>query len=239
MSNCINIGDMTLNDLAPYILGKCFTGEDPHIVRGNPDILQCFVDMLNANPIAKEFFNSYEVHNNFFETMPDFAHAIPKELQAECFYATKNGEDGSGVMCYEIPAICTYVLRKAWAECDGIPNMILKVIPMSVLCQMLQQNYFMGGLTLRDVICTTCSPDYNPLSFKHLKNKVGDFTEIYVASTDMVAVVPNAIADCLDDDGISRIEVTPNGLASNGILLRTMANYVGAINSIYDLRELI
>ena len=51
----------------------------------------------------------------------------------------------------------------------------------------------------------------------------------------MVAAVPNAIADALDDDSIRRITVTPSGLAVDGVLLRTMANYVGAINSIYDI----
>ena len=55
----------------------------------------------------------------------------------------------------------------------------------------------------------------------------------------MVAALPNGIAEQLNERSVSSITVTPNGLAINGKLLRTMAGHIGAINSIYDLREVI
>lgn len=231
--NNITVADLTLNDLEPYINGKKFTGE-VEVARGDEAILKKFLNLLEEDDIAKEFFNTYDVAQNFYTTMPDFKQIIPKELQVECFYAAKNG-----VMYKEIPAFCVFLLKKAIAECDGIPNLIPKVIPSNVLNEWCKKGYFGGGLSLKDVICNICTPNYKPLCNTYLKNVVGDFTEIYVTSTDMVAAIPNKIAECLDDESIRNIVLTSNGLSTNDVILRTMCNYVGAINSYYDLRKLI
>lgn len=223
-----------LNSLEPYILGKKFTKKASKRERCNPDILEKFLTMLEEDIIAKEFFNAYEMADDFYKTMVDFKHYIPKELREEVFYAAKNGR-----MYREIPSFCVYIIEKAWKQCNGIPNLLFKVIPVAAIKKFCEEGYFLGGLTLRDVICNLCTENYNPLSIYHPKNKVGDFTELYIQSADMVAAVPNSIADVLDDNSITQITVTPNGLEVNGTLLRTMANHIGAINSVYDLRELL
>jgi len=110
---------------------------------------------------------------------------------------------------------------------------------LTALKKFLEEGYFLGGLSLRDVICNVCTEEYSPLSLYHPKNKLKDFTEIYVQSTDMVAAVPHIIADALDDASIMSIESTNNGLSTKGVLLRTMANRVGAVNSTYDLRNVL
>jgi hypothetical protein len=130
-------------------------------------------------------------------------------------------------------------LQKSWKLCYGIPNLLFKVVPTAAIKKFCEEGYFMGGLSLRDVVCNVCTEEYVPLSFYHPKNKLKDFSEIYVQSADMVAAVPHAIAEGLDDASISAINVTPNGMEVNGMLLRTMANHVGAVNSIYDLREVL
>ena len=73
------------------------------------------------------------------------------------------------------------------------------------------------------------------------KRKVAyqDFTELYVEETDMVAILPNALAVGLNEDSIQYLHVTPDGLVIKDILLRTRGSYTGAVNSIYDLRKLV
>ena len=88
--NNITVADLTLNDLEPYINGKKFTGE-VEVARGDEAIFKKFLNLLEEDDIAKEFFNTYDVAQNFYTTMPDFKQIIPKELQVECFYAAKNG----------------------------------------------------------------------------------------------------------------------------------------------------
>lgn len=231
MSN-LTVNDLTLSELAPYISGKQFTGE-VSIPRGSEEILKKFLTMLEEDDIAKECFNAYEYAKDFYKSMPDFAHFIPKELHQECFYAAKNG-----AMYKEIPALCVYMLRKAYEACNGIPNLIPKVIPSNVLNEWCKKGYF-AGITLQDAICNVCNAKYKPLSKSYLKNVVDDFVEIYIESEDMVAAVPIKLAEQLDESSIKRIELTENGLAVDGVLLRTLCNYVGAINSYYDLRKLI
>ena len=226
--------DMTLSELSPYILGKAYTGKVNTVPRCNKDALTQFLTLLSENPIAKEFFDVYDNYKDFYTTAVDFKNLIPKEYQMEVFYAAKLGS-----FYVEVPSFCVYMLKKAYEQADGIPNLILKIVPTQVLSEWLKDGYFLGGLTLRDVICNVCCKDYNPLSEDRLKNKVGDFTEVYVKETDMVAAVPNKIADLLDDNGILGITESDIGLQSNGVLLRTMCGYVGAINSKYDLRKLI
>lgn len=223
-----------LSSLEPYILGKKFTGTAKNVARGNPKVLEDFLTLLEEDPIAKEFFNAYDIAADFYKTMVDFRHFIPKELREEVFYAAKIGK-----MYREVPSFCVYILEKAWEQCNGIPNLIFKIVPVTAIKKFCEEGYFLGGLTLRDVVCNICNEEYTPLSFYHPKNKVGDFTELYIPSADMVAAVPNSIADTLDDNSVTQITVVSNGLEVNGVLLRTMCNHVGAINSIYDLRELL
>ena len=224
-----------LSSLEPYILGKSFTGVCKNQTRCDQEVLENFLTLLEEDSVAKGFFEAFDLASDFYKTMIDFKEFIPKEQRDEVFYAAKNG----GTMYKQIPSFCVYVLRKAWEQCNGIPNLLFKIVPITAIKKFCEEGYFLGGLSLHDVVCNVCTEEYSPLSLYHPKNKLKDFTEIYVASTDMVAAVPHSIAEHLDDNSISTIKVTPNGLETNGVLLRTMANHVGAINSVYDLRELL
>lgn len=234
MTEYNKITTSTLSELAPYILGKQFTGEAKTAPRLNKDVFTQFLTMLSENTIAKEFFDVYDNYKDFYTTAVDFKNLIPKEYQMEVFYAAKVGS-----FYVEVPSFCVYMLKQAWDKADGMPNMVLKLLPTQLLTECFKNGYFLGGLTLRDVICNVCCQDYNPLSEDRPKNRVGDFTELYIKDTDMVAAVPNKIADAFDDAGVLSIVDTDAGLQANGVMLRTMCNYVGAINSKYDLRKLI
>lgn len=223
-----------LSSLEPYILGNKFTGEANNIPRLPAQVLEDFLTLLEEDEIAKKFAETYELAKDFYETMPDFKRLVPKEYQEEVFYAFKNGH-----YYVQIPSFCEYILRKSWEQCNRIPNLLFKVVPIAAIKTFCQKNYFVGGLSLKDVVNNVCTEDYTPISLYHPFNKLTDFTEIYVPSTDMVAAVPNSIAELIPESSVASITMTPNGLAVSGQLLRTMANHVGAINSFYDLREVI
>lgn len=224
----------SLSELEPYILGKAFTEDKVKVTRIDRNIFKQFMEMLSYDPIAKQFFDVYENYRDFYKTATDFRNQIPKEVQAECFYAAKLGKYYSGV-----PSFCAYMVKKAYDECYGIPNLIVKKLPLPMLRNCFSEDYFGAGICLRDVICSICCESYAPLSDTRPKNRVGDFTELYIRSANMVAAVPNKIADALDDASVLKITETANGLAVDGLLLRTMCNYAGAVSSTYDLRELI
>ena len=223
-----------LSSLEPYILGKKFTGKAKNVPRCNKQVLEDFLTALAEDEIAMKFFEAYDVAADFYKTILDFRHIIPKEYREEVFYAAKNGK-----MYKEIPSFCVYTLTRAWEQCYGIPNLLFKVVPIPAIKKFCEDGYFLGGLSLRDVVCNVCTDEYAPLSVYHSKNRLKDFSEVYVQSADMVAALPHSIADSLSDSSITAITVTPNGLETGGVLLRTMANHVGAVNSIYDLREVL
>ncbi len=223
-----------LSELEPYILGRKFSGECKNQPRGNAEIFQKFVDMVDQDEIAKTFFEAYNLAADFYNTMIDFKHFIPKDMRDEVFYAAKNG-----VLYTQVPALCVYLLRTAWEQCYGIPNLIFKVIPATALRKFCEKGYFLGGLTLMDVVCNICSEEYKPLSLYHPKNKLKEFTEIYVPATDMVVAVPHSIGDLIDENNVTAISCGPNGLEIEGMFIRTLANHVGAVNSVYDLRSVL
>lgn len=223
-----------LSSLEPYILGKKFTGTAKNTPRFNKEVFEDFVTALEEDSIAKGFFEAYDIAGDFYKTMVDFKQIIPKEYREEVFYAAK-----VGTMYKEVPSFCVYVLKASWELCHGIPNLLFKVVPITAIKKFCEEGYFLGGITLRDVVCNVCSEEYVPLSLYHTKNKLKEFSEIYVPSADMVAAVPHSIADALDAASIAAITLTANGLETGGMLLRTMGNHVGAINSNYDLREVL
>ena len=55
----------------------------------------------------------------------------------------------------------------------------------------------------------------------------------------MVALLPTRLANSLSDNDLLNIDQGENGLEIEGELLRSRTGYYGAINSVYDLRELI
>lgn len=223
-----------LSSLEPYILGKKFTGVCKKTVDISSDTLKRFLTMLEEDPIAKDFFNIYELSSDFYSTMVDFNHFFSDVEKDEVFYAAKIGK-----MYRQVPSFCVYVIKKAWDSCYGIPNLISKVLPVSALKKFFEEGYLRGGVTLKDVICNICTEEYNPICLYRPVNKLTGFVEVYVESTDMVAAIPHSIADSLDDSAISSIKVTANGLETQGVLLRTMCGKVGAVNSVYDLRNVL
>lgn len=227
-----DVCDRTLLELAPLIRGEEFTGEFTG-ERINPDAVRTFMHLLATSMTAQVTLDSCEHYKDFYAIEADFRHYILPKDRENCFYVAKNGS-----YCLQIPPFCQYMIKKAWEEYK-IPNLVPKVIPAPVLSTFFQKNYLSGGVTLRDVICNVACEEYNEFTQTRLRNNFGRYTELYIEDTDMVAVVPKSIGQALDDTTLRKVKPTEYGLSVNGVLVRTMCGYTGAINSIYDLRALI
>lgn len=227
-----DICDCTIPELATYIRGEKFTGEFTG-ASINADAISTFSDLLGSSMTAKVTLDSCEHYKDFYSIEVDFKHYINAADRENCFYAAKNGN-----FSRQVPPFCQYMIKKAW-DAYKIPNLIPKIIPSPVLSTFFQKGYLSGGITLHDAICNIACEEYNEFTPTRLRNNFGRYTELYIEETDMVSVVPKSIGQSLDDDTLRRVSPTEYGLAVNGILLRTMCGYTGAINSTYDLRALI
>lgn len=223
-----------LLDYAPYIDGKVTVPNKKQVPRISMEQAMEFAERVKRDTVVEQLFNMCEKYSDFFSMHVDARKWVPKELQSDAFYTLKNGE------YFEmIPAICVYIIRKAWNECSGIPNLLLKIIPKTYLNQFFADGFLPSGYRLYDVILSVCDCEYTPLSETQLKVQHKNFSEVYVRETDMVAAIPNSIADELTNSMIEIIKVTPSGLTIGGSLIRTMGGYYGITNSVYDLRELV
>lgn len=225
--------DLTLLELEPYICGKKFTGK-----ANKPILLTSAVNdfrkYLAQYPNAKSVFDLTEMASDFYKLCPDFVHYFDKDIRLEVYYAAKIGGYYKGIPCY-----CAYMLKKAFAEVEEIPNLIPKVLPLPVLEQFLREDYFLGGLTLRDAICNVCTPNYTPLSEHKLTVKHDSFYEVYIRDTDMVAAIPSTLMDIIPEEELCNIVVKGKDMYLHDHPVRTLGGYVGAINSCYDLRALL
>lgn len=224
----------TILDYAPYYEGKLKLPASKSRPILTIEQATTFTEHVTADIVAKQLFDMCEKPTDFFSLHVDAKQWIPKQLQSEVFFCTKNG-----MYCGEISSYVTYMVRKAVNAADGIPNMVSKYLSQKDLTLMFTEGYVGGDYTLKDVISTEINAEFIPLSELRLKVRHDKFSELYVAETDMISAVPNDIADNLTDDAIRHIRVTPNGLAIGEALLRTMGGHYGITNSIYDLRELI
>lgn len=224
----------TLSEWEPYILGKEFTKESTTVVRLVEDLLPRFIEVLTGDQVAYTLFNNCDDAKTFFDATVDFKSWIPKRYMKELFYAAKLEKYSIIVPCFS-----QFLLERAWSQASGIPNLIIKLLPTVALNEFCAKDYFLGGLSLHDVICNVCTEDYTPLSEHHLRNKLSTFTEIYVMETDMVAAVPHEISDALSDEAIRAITVTKAGLTVGERLISTFGGHFGASHSIYDLRDVV
>lgn len=223
---------MTLDEMAPYVLGKKFS--DQPVAKRSSASNDKFVRMVNESVTAKVTLEAAEDWHDFYAIEKDFANIIPKDDKEEAFYAAKNGE-----YSLLVPSFMIYMIKRAYFTEYKSPNLILKQMHERVLNMFFSKGYLGGSLTVQDVICSVCDEHYVPLSKTNLRNKCLGYTEIYVQSTDMVALLPNTLADLLDDNSIDKMVVTESGLSTGGQILRTMGGLRGIVNSVYDLRKVI
>ena len=223
---------MTILEMYPYIMGEVYTRD-----RHEPSRFDNKIWAVVRTRVADSETFDYTIKNvqtcsDFMKLQPDIAEAIPRSLQEEMFYSLK-----LGFYSPEVPAKCIYIMKTLF-EKHGSFSLALKALPVSTFNLFFQTRYF-SGVTMRDIAKTFCDPDFEPFSPSKLRLKHKDYDEVYVASEDMVALLPKAISEKLTDTDLPRIVKEKTDLMIDGLKLRQMGQYFGAVNSTYDLRELI
>lgn len=230
----LDVGLAKLTDLAPYIKGEKFLDNTKKFEPINKEYFQLFIDKLTQYDIAQAVFEKVEYYKDFYKYCPDFEKWIPKQ-QKEIFYAVK-----CGYILEDTPMTLVYQIKKALSEYPA-PNMVPLRLGTTVLTPCFKKGYFGNKATLYDVICNVQGSAYTVFDSEHYIDELTNFTEIYIASEDMVALVPNGLAHGLDEAFVRKLTLGPNGLihSETHLALATMNGYKGVCNSYYDLRELI
>lgn len=224
---------MKITDAHDYILGKKFISEMKEPYRAEEGLLEKTSHIFNISPTAEQNLKLLESAQKFYELEPDIAKRIPVKKREECFYGMKL-EYCSPV----IPARAMYFLLKCKND-FGTVNYFPKVFPKPLLKVLFSKGYIAEGYTLNDVLCTIISPNYKPLSLTFPAVSIGEYSEVYIRSTDGIALVPNDIRDKLNYDDIENLEVRDNSIYCGNIPIKFIGSYYGSINSTYDLRGLI
>lgn len=223
---------MTILEMAPYINGDIFTRECKSPIRCTPEMYARVVKEAACNDSFQKVLSIIDDYRDFAELMPDIARVFPVSEREEMFYCLKNGGYSPAV-----PAKCIYILRTLFAK-HGSVSLALKALGKDTITIFFQKNY-LDNCTLRDVIKSMVDPDYEPFTPARLRIQHKDYDEVLVQSKDMVALLPKNLSMRLTEKDLEGIELTKDGLAVNGLLLRIMGEYYGACNSIYDLRRLV
>lgn len=223
---------MTLLEMEPYITGRAYTRDCPAPARCTPEMYRRVYRESLASDTCAKVLEIVERYQDFMDFEPDIANMFPKSEREEMFYCLKNGGYSP-----DVPGKCIYLL-KSLSQKYGSASLALKALPSAYQTILFQKNY-LNDCTVRDVIKSFVDKDYEPFSPSRLRLKHEDYDEIYVTSEDMVALVPKDVSDKIMDVDIPSIKLGDRGLEVSGLKLRFLSGHYGAINSNYDLRELI
>lgn len=223
---------MTILEMAAYVNGDVFTRECKPPVRCTPEMYARVVREAVSSETFEQVIGVVDTYDGFAMLEVDVAKSMPTSEREEMFYCLKNGGYSQ-----DVPAKCLYVLRTLFNQYGSV-SLALKALPANMFKVFFQKNY-LNDCSMRDVIKSLIDPDYEPFTTANLRIKHEQYDEIYVIDQDMVALLPKDISSKLTDTDISRVTLTKQGLAVNGLVLRIMAGHYGAVNSTYDLRAVV
>lgn len=227
MRNIIEYGD--------YILGKKFMEGEAVKYRMSIDDLKQLKSLLQIHPTAVQNLSMLESPKLFFTKEPDMKNDIPVAKREEYFYTAK-----IGMSAQDVPAKLIYFIKKS-IETYGSPNYFLFLMQENDLTEVFTKGYLDNGMTVRDVIVNlTSSVEYMPLAdgrFKSVTNV--KFTDLYIEAENAIALVPNDLAELLSFTDLSSVKLENKSLRLNGKPIAQLGNYIGVVNSIYDLRNII
>jgi hypothetical protein len=223
---------MKIIEYAPYIKGiKKFPKRD-HIEVTSEDLLN-FSELVQGFSDAKEMLDEMKLASTFFNKYPTIKQMTPSKIQEELFYILKNGKVVTG-----IPAKFVWVLREA--KKIGSVNYVFKLARSEWLEEFFSEGYLGKGLKLEDAFTYVSGEESHvPLEEGRFAIKMGSHYDVYIQSVDAIAMLPAKLVDMLSNTDIENIEVTKHGLSINGKPIASMGDYLGAINSTYDLRGLV
>lgn len=226
--------DLTIPDWGDIFSGQGLSATHYRGYRGNPEDIKEWMRYLAQSPTAHVVLAATEDSKEFFAVDEDFSLLIPKHKQEECFYSLKNGFTAPNC-----PAQFIYFARQIFKR-YGIANLIGPALPKDLKSKVMKQDYFGAGYTAVDAICNFVWKEFKPITKWHSVVKCGDWYEVYIPNTELVAAVPIEIGRSISQSEISAIELKHDvGLVLHGTPLCRMAGSVKLSSNYYDLRRSI
>jgi len=225
---------MQLIEYSDYILGKKFLTEEiisPYrMTKEDGEVLNT---LFEIHPLAKKNLELIDSPKLFYSREPDLKNDIPANKREEYFYSAK-----LGLVSPEVPAKLIFLIKKALSY--GSANFLMKIALEKDLKDIFSRGYLCDDITVRDVICNiTGDKDYLPLAEGRYKVANSENFDVYVAAEDAVALLPKKLGEALSFEDISNIKLEKKELTLAGRPLAQLAGYLGVVNSIYDLRNLM
>lgn len=213
------------------LLGKAEGPKKQHPFRPIPDDYVRWLTLFNNSVVAPRLMQYTESYTEFFRVEKDLAIIIPKEEQQEAFYSYKNE-----FCAPDVPAAFIYFARKIFEQYH-IANLIGPLLPAIVSSETKYTNYFGKDYTGVDAICHFVFQEFRPLTPERPIVKCGDWYEIYVPATGMVAAVSPSIGEKLRAEDLDSISFQPGtGLMLGETRLKDIGSTGGEDNGFYDLR---
>lgn len=200
--------------------------------RSNPEDIKLWMRYFSQSPTAAQVLQATEYADEFFAIEEDLSLLIPKKQQEECFFSLKNGFTAPNC-----PAQFIYFARQIF-KMYGICNLIGPALPRDVKAKVIKQDYFGAGYTAVDAICNFVWKDYKPIKSGRPLSMCGDWYEMYIPATELVAALPLEMGRHLSVSDSPNISLQPGiGLMLGDVPLYTLPGSVGVTASYYDLRR--
>ena len=215
-------------DWAPVIQGTGHerAGRPPY--RALPEDLQRWYDLFAHSTSALSTIGDTESYKQFYKVEHEIAQLVPKAEQQEAFYSLKNK-----MVVPDVPAALIFFLRKIWDKYH-IYNLLISGLPTFIQRDIVSSGYLGSGYTLIDVVCNFCGKNFNVLSEERMLVTCGDWYEMYIPATDMVAAIPTELGERLKSEDMYDLSLTPGvGLTLRG---QPLYQLQGVKDSFYDLR---
>lgn len=188
---------MKITEYAPYILGEVTTRQglvEPY--RLTTERFNEYFDIFAKSRTADQVMRVCESSKAFFYVEDTLKRYVSKEERDEFFFSIKNGFFYEGV-----PSISLYKILKAY-NLYKLPNLIFKIFSKTACDVFFTDNHLSNDICWRDIICNVISDSYKPVTDVDVKVRYEDFSEVYIAADDMIAAIPNEIADSLSFEDI-------------------------------------
>lgn len=225
-----------ITDYGDYILGKKYTeGEIVEPARMSEEDVKELKRLLAIHPTAVQNLSLISSPKLFYTKEPDMKNDIPPAKREEYFYAAKIGK-----VALTVPSKLIYFIELAIKE-YGSPNYFLYLMQENDLDSVFSKGYLSGGMTVKDVIANLSkSPSYLPLAEGRYKSVTGENqVDIFIEEENAIAMLPKDLSDVLSFADIQKLRVENKCIKLQGKPIAQLGNYVGVVNSTYDLRNII
>lgn len=193
-----------------------------------------FKRLLKISSRIESSYEDTEDSNSFFSMFPDIKKILGTSVCVEVFYATKTGFYYNG-----IPAKLVYILSKLFmsGSYKSVNTAINSAVRILSIYAKSSWDYSGTELNMKDVIENIIGKPITLLTASVPKTESNGLYELWVPNVERVALLPDYIFEKLSYQDCERVEYTTEGLALNGMLLRTFQDRLGIVKDDFDLRE--